>query len=262
MAQMSQTMDKEINNLGYRVPGKQKVMELSYRSITFLSDYDNDGVIDTISYSMSKSRGGPITTRRIATPGERPLTWSSQGSMVLFSGFDSTGTLTTDPTRIRGIEASMLTSNVLYEKLNTLTSTVATSLTSFEDNSGQLTVSHEALLATAVDCQAGAYWHKVMYPKNLGTVAPQIAAIKTEDLGGASTIITNPGTSDPVDPIDPVDPVDPNDPVDPADPVDPGDTGGGTTITPPPADPCDPPPGNNDPCCCGSGLQYKKCCGA
>jgi hypothetical protein len=245
MAQMSQTMDKEINNLGYRVPG-QKIVSLDFRSISFLSDYDNDGVIDTISYRMGITNNGPSITRRIATPGQRPLSWTTRGSMVLFSGFDSTGAVTTDPARIRGIEASMLTSNVLFENLDRVTGSNST-ITALNAQSSQLTVSHEKILATAVDCQAGAYWHKVIYPRNLGTIAPQIAGTlpPTGNTGGTGS--TDPGDTDPGD----------TGGTDPGD-TDPGDNG---VITPPANDPCDPPPDKNDPCCCGSGLKYKQCCG-
>ncbi len=270
MAQMSQTMDKEINNLGYRVPG-QKIVSLNFRSISFLSDYDNNGVVDTISYTMGILKSGPVVTRRIATPGQRPLSWTTRGAMLLFSGYDSTGAVTTDPARIRGIEASMLTSNVLFENLNRVTGSNST-LTALDGQTSQLTVSHEKILATAVDCQAGAYWHKVMYPRNLGTIAPQIAGTfpttgNTGGTGSTDTGGTDPGDTGSTDPGD----TDPGD-TDPGgtDPggTDPGDTDPGITdpgdnggITPPSNDPCDPPPGANDPCCCGSGKKYKNCCG-
>ena len=265
MAEMSQTMDKEINNLGYRVPGDRKIVSLDYRSISFLSDYDNDGIVDTISYSMHRTQQGPVITRRIAAADTRPLTWTTRGSMVLFTGYDSTGSRTSDPSLIRAVEASMLTSNVLYQKLGSLTGTTYTSGSLSENGSTSLRVSHETLLATAVDCQAGAYWHKTIYPKNLTTRPPQIA--DTTPLGSPR----NGGTTGGGESGETGSSGDAGDTGDTgSDTGNTEDTGGDTgesgdtgTITPPASgdDDQDVTPDPNDPCPCGSGKKYKQCCG-
>ena len=268
MAEMSQIMDKEINNLGYRVPGDRKIVALDYRSISFLSDYDNDGIVDTISYAMHRTRQGPVTTRRIAAPGSRPLTWSTRGSMVLFTGYDSSGARTSDPSLIRAVEASMLTSNMLYQKLGSLTGTTSTSGSLSENGSASLQVSHDALLATAVDCQAGAYWHKTIYPKNLTTLPPQIA--DSTPLGNPRTGGTT-GGSDSGDSGGTANGSDAGNASDTGgDTGNAGDTGGDTgdagdagTITPPASgdDNQDATPDPDDPCPCGSGKKYRQCCG-
>ncbi|MCB2205806.1 SEC-C domain-containing protein [bacterium] len=261
MAEMSQTMEKELVNLGYRVPGN-KIVSIDYRSITFLSDYDNDGTVDTISYMMGKGASGPVITRRIATPGQRPMEWTTRGSMVLFSGYDSTGTQTSVASRVRAVEASMLTSNVLFEKISDANAQTSTLLSGDLDGK-QLTVSHDRLLTTAVDCEAGAYWHKVIYPRNLGTVAPQIAGATPSSSTGSSTDEGDTDDGGYTYPGDTGDTGDTGDAGDTGGTVDAGDTGGSEDDSDilPTKDPCDPPPGKNDPCCCGSGLKYKQCCG-
>ncbi|MFZ1731893.1 MAG: hypothetical protein WBQ23_13320 [Bacteroidota bacterium] len=179
LAEMSQSMERELTNMGYRVYGSQKVLSLTNQGITFLSDFDNDGVIDTISYSMVNTRTGPVVTRSISRPGSTPLEWSTRGSMVLFTGFDEKGAVTFDPPKIRAVEASMLTSNLLYERLQE-TSLLGSSGTSKGTASTQtsLAIDQSQLMTAAVDCEAGAYWHKVIYPRNLSVelTAPTTAA--------------------------------------------------------------------------------------
>jgi hypothetical protein len=167
LAEMSQTMERELTNMGYRVYGTTKVLTLSNQGITFLSDFDNNGAIDTISYTMGNTRSGPVVTRRISRPGSIPLEWTTRGSMVLFTGFDEKGVVTFDPPKIRAVEASMLTSNLLYEKLQgseVLGSTGASQTTTPQTS---LAINQSQLMTAAVDCDAGAYWHKVIYPRNL-----------------------------------------------------------------------------------------------
>jgi hypothetical protein len=258
LAEMSQTMERELTNLGYRVPDAQKIVSISNQAITFLSDYDNNGVIDTITYAMTRTRSGPVVSRRIATPGAAPISWSTRGSMVLFTAYDQSGTATTDPASIRAVEASMLTSNVLYDRLNGGNYYSEAQ----SGTSGTHTVLNQTeLLASAVDCQAGAYWHKTIYPKNLSVEPPQFADTETgsgtTQPGAGDPGNTDPGTGDPGN-------TDPGT-GDPGN-TDPGtgDPGSGGTVTPPADDP-DPvivPPSNkNNPCPCGSGKRYRDCHG-
>ncbi|MBE0643621.1 MAG: SEC-C domain-containing protein [Bacteroidetes bacterium] len=239
LAEMSQTMEREMTNIGYRVRDPQKVVSLTYRSITFLSDFDNNGEVDTISYAMQRTRSGPVVSRTISRPGQAPLNWTTRGSMVLFTGYDENGNVTFDATRVRAVEASMLTSNVLYDKLNAAAGTVSTTTgesvsTSVEETN--LVVNHTQLLNTAVDCTAGAYWHKTIYPKNITVEQPQLA----EFTEGGNPVVTDPGNGGGT--------------------VTPPTDGGGTVT--PPVDPVIIPPKNkNDPCPCGSGLKYRDCHG-
>ncbi|MFA6234839.1 MAG: hypothetical protein WC824_11775 [Bacteroidota bacterium] len=168
LAEMSQTMEREMSNMGHRVYGSEKVLTLTNQTITFLSDFDNNGVIDTISYAMQNTLTGPNVRRSISRPGSSPLVWSTRGSIVLFTGFDANGTVSFDPTKIRAVEASMLTSNLLYEKLQdgSLLGATGTSKTTTTRQTS-LAIDQSQLLTAAVDCEAGAYWHKVIYPRNL-----------------------------------------------------------------------------------------------
>ncbi|HOJ03416.1 MAG TPA: SEC-C domain-containing protein [Bacteroidota bacterium] len=262
MAEMSQTMEKELSNIGYRVPDAQKVLSIDYRSIRFLSDYDNNGVVDTITYRMDRTRSGPRLTRTLSVPGQAARSWTSRGSIALFTAYDANGNPTTTPSAVRAIEASVLTSNVLYDRLGNYASTSSSS------SQQSVTVNQTALLEEAVDCESGAYWHKTLYPKNLATVAPIIAESGTPgsgggtggSTGGSSGGTTGGGTGGTTDPG--------------TGGSTGGDTGGGTdpgsggvtdpgsgtgTVTPPSGGTTT--PGPNDPCWCGSGKKYKQCHG-
>jgi hypothetical protein len=181
--------------------------------------------------------------------------------MVIFTGYDENRNPTTDAARVRAIEASMLTSNVLYDQLadyesNSVGNTSGSSLTGVNGTaqSTDMLSNHASLLTAAVDCKAGAYWHKTIYPKNLSLVAPQLASVTEEQTGtGQSSGTNNPGTTDPGS----TNPGSTN----------PGNTDPGTggTVTPPDNGSTNPvivPPSNkNSPCPCGSGLKYRDCHG-
>ncbi len=257
LAERSQTMERELTNMGYRVPGNDKIVSLSNQGITFLSDFDNNGEVDTISYVMNEVNGGPVITRTISRSGASDLTWTTRGSMVLFTGYDENGSVTFNPTDIRAIEASMLTSNLLFEKIQDGT-TLTSAGTANRTTKTTLAIDQSTLLTTAVDCETGAYWHKVLYPRNL-TVEPPVLEIAeattgsssisagegsttTTDpgnTGSATTTTTNPGTTA-------------TDPGPTA--TDPGTTDTGETVIVPPSN-------KNNPCPCGSGLSYRNCHG-
>ncbi|MBR9977442.1 MAG: hypothetical protein KFH87_05085 [Bacteroidetes bacterium] len=194
LAEMSQIMERELNNMGYRVPDDQKIISITHRSITFLSDYDNNGIVDTLFYEMQRTASGPVVTRRLSRPGQVPLEWSTRGSMVLFTAYDEQNNVTFDPATVRSVEASMLTSNVLYNNMSTNTNASSSEdAGSLEEENATLIVNHQQLLAVAVDCQAGAYWHKRLYPRNLTVEAPQLA----DSFPGEGGNQQDPGTGDP-----------------------------------------------------------------
>ncbi len=165
MAEMSQMMDREMNNLGYRVRFGKKLVDLKFDQIVFRSDFDNNGAVDTILYRMEMSADGPAIVRTITQPGKAPVSWRSNGSLVLFTGYDSTGNVTSDPDLMRGIESTMLTSNVLYSDETAPIEAVV--LTGVDKKTQQLVTTQDQLLAESIDCNAGAYYHKIVYPENL-----------------------------------------------------------------------------------------------
>ena len=160
MAEMSQTFDRELHNLGYRVEKGRKITGIQFDKLTFLTDYDNNGSIDTLTYSMQRTAQGPQITRTVSTPGKAKRNWTARGSLMLFTGYDSLGAATTDLAAIRGIETTMLTSNVLFSRNQALAESFAANKT--------MVLSQDQLIAEAMDCEAGAYYHKVIYPRNLG----------------------------------------------------------------------------------------------
>jgi hypothetical protein len=194
MAEMSQTFDREINNLGYRVEKGRKIRGFQYDRMTFLSDYDNNGSIDTLTYSMLRTPNGPQITRTVSTPGRGSRSWTARGSLMLFTAYDSTGTATTNLEAIRGIETTMLTSNVLFSNTQNLQLEGAVS-TATADPSQIVVLSHDKLIQEAVDCEAGAYYHKVVYPRNLGYFQQNYYVIPVAGAGTGTTATRTPAVT-------------------------------------------------------------------
>ena len=170
LAEMSQTLERDMNNMGYRVTSSQKILSISYRSIVFLTDTDNNGSVDTISYHLNRSTLGPEITRRIGRPGSEAQTWTTRGSMIFFTGYDSTGTMTTIASKVRSVVSSMLTANSTASESDVANSRALTMTTGAN---GTTTVNQTELLRSNIDCETGAFWQKTMYPKNLAVATPE-----------------------------------------------------------------------------------------
>jgi len=189
MAEMSQTFDREINNMGYRVEKGRKITGFRSDSLVFLSDFNNDGSVDTIRYQMHRTASGPRIVRTVSSPGRAPRSWSARGSLILFTAYDSVGTSTTDLAAIRGIETTMLTSNVLFSRESNLdVKTASASMMTAQ-------LSQDQLIAESVDCQTGAYYHKVVYPRNL-SYNTQNFFVRPVAGGGTTTTTTTSRTPD------------------------------------------------------------------
>ncbi len=173
LTDMTQTLERELGIIGYRVPSSQKILAMSNTSITFLSDLGNDGVVDTVSYATNTTNLGQEVTRTVARSGARARSWTSKGCLLLFTGYDSARAATLTAANVRSIEASMLSSNLLVRSEDVGASRVLSGTPLTRTIGSQQVVDHNVIMRSAVNCNTGAYWHKQVFPRNLSVAAVQ-----------------------------------------------------------------------------------------
>jgi hypothetical protein len=145
VADIGQQMERDLNRIGYRVSGGQKILRLTSTSIRFLTDLDNDGVVDTVEYFMSKSTQGIQLMRSQGTPGQQSIQWSMGAAVVEFTGTDSLGNTVSDIAAVRAVTMQLATVNPTKEVK-------------------QLNIQKQM---QECGSEVGAYWHKRVLPPNL-----------------------------------------------------------------------------------------------
>jgi len=145
VADLGMQMERDLNRIGYRVSGPTKITRLTSSAISFLTDIDNNGVVDSIEYFMSRTQDGFQLVRRQITPGQQPITWSTGGAIVQFSGSDSTGNSVTNLALVRGVTMQIATINPTRN------------------------VADISIQEQMAECgsDVGAFWHKRILPPNL-----------------------------------------------------------------------------------------------
>jgi hypothetical protein len=125
-------IEHDFTKLGYRVESGSKIVSISSNQIVFLSDLNNDGVIDTITYNTYTSNDSLYLTRNASYLAQQQ--WLIPVKDFEVEGFDDIGAQTGDVNEVQSI------------KLN-------------------IVVEEEGL----PDSQAniGSYWTRQFFPKNL-----------------------------------------------------------------------------------------------
>lgn len=131
--EFGRVVEYDFNKIGYRVVAGDKIVAMDSTSITFRADLNNDGVTDSVRYTRTGSRPNFILTRHTSMkPGsDFPF---AVGDFSL-KAYTSSGQTTWNRADIRAIEIKML-------------------------------IQKDVQLQQQVD-QAGAYWTRRFYPKNL-----------------------------------------------------------------------------------------------
>ena len=109
VADLGMQLERDLNLIGHGVPGSTKITRLTSTSLSFLADIDDNGIVDSIEYFMSRSRDCAHLTRRHISPGQRPLTWSMRGAVVRFAGSDSIGNPVSNLELVRGVTMQITT---------------------------------------------------------------------------------------------------------------------------------------------------------
>ncbi len=130
--EVGKIIENDFNKLGYRVTSGNKIQAITSDSISFNGDVDNDGIIDTITYS-TYTQNQTLYLKR-STKGSVTGQWSMPIKSFTVQGYDSSGTATTQISNIKSISFTLVISEQTYSDSPT---------------------------------QVGASWVRVFYPKNL-----------------------------------------------------------------------------------------------
>ena len=133
LTNVGRIVEYDFDKIGYRVSGGQKITSIDTFSISFLSDLDNDGTTDSVSYYRTIDSSGTHLYRR--TSQGQNSTWFVNISELFIQGFDSASAATYTPANIRSILIRFVLDN------NALSSDTTQNI--------------------------GAYWQKRFFPKNL-----------------------------------------------------------------------------------------------
>lgn len=110
LTDLGEIIEHDFNRLGYRVESSDKITSVNANAISFLSDLDNDGVIDTIIYSeVSDQADEKFLKRRVAN--QSSSEWQMQVSDLIIEGFDSAGASTYSINNIRSIAVTVILEN-------------------------------------------------------------------------------------------------------------------------------------------------------
>lgn len=105
ISETGKVIEYDFNKLGYRVETGSKVITLTDSTIKFASDLDNNGVVDTVIYSVL-TQNNTKTLRRYVT-NLAVKTWDMSVFNAKITGLDSIGVKTLTPSSVKGIEVSL-----------------------------------------------------------------------------------------------------------------------------------------------------------
>lgn len=98
-------IEHDFQKLGYRVSANDKILNISGTSITFLADLDNDGVVDTVYYSVAKGSGIVELKRRTSSP---VTEWTTPVQNFIVAGYDDEGTVTQLASEVKSISVELI----------------------------------------------------------------------------------------------------------------------------------------------------------
>ncbi len=135
---LTNILEYDLRKLGYRVPGTLKITIADTNRIRFNGDFDNNGTVDSITYSIGSTMPAGVTNPRARTMYRQLNTQSTQAMNLGITKFrlwyyDASGNSITLPSNVRVIKVALnFESNHAYNNRYT-----------------------------------GEYWERVFKPKNL-----------------------------------------------------------------------------------------------
>lgn len=91
LTDVGEIIDHDVSKLGYRIESGDKIISINENSLIFVSDYDNNSIIDTISYIETELKDQKYLTRKVANSSSSE--WKMEIGNLVIESFDSTGTL-------------------------------------------------------------------------------------------------------------------------------------------------------------------------
>ncbi len=116
LTDLGEIIEHDFNRIGYRVESGDKITSINANAITFLSDIDNDGTIDTIGYSEITNETEKFLRRRVAN--QTSSEWQMQVSDLLIEGLDSNGASTYTISQIKSVAVTVMLENEKAEDAN------------------------------------------------------------------------------------------------------------------------------------------------
>lgn len=94
-------IEYDFSKVGYRITGTNKILSISTHNITFLGDLDNNGVMDTVYYSMFNNSSKIYLKRRVSNLSNKE--WSVPVQSFNIQGYDSLNNATSNISLIRSL---------------------------------------------------------------------------------------------------------------------------------------------------------------
>jgi len=104
---LSHIIEDDFVKLGYRVPAADKILSLGPDRISFLSDLNNDGVVDSIRYSCATAGDGKKVLTRYCSIGSRK-SFSVKVDSFALRGIDIHGAATDFPADLSTLQVDLL----------------------------------------------------------------------------------------------------------------------------------------------------------
>lgn len=105
IAEVGSVIEYDFNKLGYRVETGNKISGLSDSTISFRSDLNNDGTVDSVSYKLVTVSGKKFLRRYVSN--QAISTWDMSCQNLFIALRDSAGSTTNILSKIRSIEFSL-----------------------------------------------------------------------------------------------------------------------------------------------------------
>jgi len=147
---LNQAIESDFNRMGYRVESGSKITQLSTSALVFRGDLNNDGIIDTISYSFGKASQGMEVTRRCST--DPTKSWKLVVASFTYRCFDSLGNVTTTATNVRSVAVNVVTQDNITQPSSTNNQSTSRSLN---------------IIGSCPSNATGSSWFRQFRPKNL-----------------------------------------------------------------------------------------------
>ncbi len=109
MVSMSNVVDYDFNKIGYRVTTNPKISSINGSSISFLSDLNNNGTVDSVKYFIRTLSGKQYLVRR--TFENSASEYQMAISNFLIQGYDSLNSATFTVANIKSVDVKIVIDN-------------------------------------------------------------------------------------------------------------------------------------------------------
>jgi hypothetical protein len=106
ITEFGKVIEHDFNKMGYRVMGGNKILFLDSTRISFLGDLNDDGAVDSVTYTKVNMDQGVNLIRYTSLDASKSFTMPLVD--FSFQAFDSTGSMTNNPGTVQSIQINLL----------------------------------------------------------------------------------------------------------------------------------------------------------